>query len=346
MADRQIWHQDLERFVAQVLRTDGMDNGTAQTVADTMVWANLRGNDGQGVSRLAWYLKLIASGDLDPKAQPQIQFDLNAIFLLNGQRCAGPVAMTRAVDEGVLRAADRGACIGVVTETTHTGALGAYVRRAAQQGYAAIAAGAGAPVMAYHGAKVPSLSTSPIAIAVPAGRYGAVALDMATSAASWGRIEQFRQSGQKIPDGWILTDDDGAPTQPAPIPLPLGGPKGSGLALMIELITGGLSGNPILEQAIGPRKDKRRRQNALLIVLKADAFQDSGGFAADAQALLDVIKTLPLQYGFDELHLPGERGDLVELSRRSDGIPIGSQLWQTLADIATARGLVMPDPVA
>jgi ureidoglycolate dehydrogenase (NAD+) len=230
-----------------------------------------------------------------------------------------------------------------VRETTHTGAIGRYAEWAAERGFVAIIAASGQPLMAYHGARVRSLSTSPLAIAVPGGG-GPIILDMATSIAALGRISQARQRGEALPEGWALAEDGKPTTDPAKasIPLPVGGPKGSGLSLMFELLAGVLSGTPVLARALGPEQRRRHIQNAMAIVIDVAVFRILADFCADADALAEVIRGLPRREGFDEILLPGDRSRRTEQVRRKEGIPVSPQTWDALERIAVAAGIALP----
>jgi ureidoglycolate dehydrogenase (NAD+) len=202
---------------------------------------------------------------------------------------------------------------------------------------------AGIPLMAYHGARVRSVSTSPLAIGVPTGR-GPVVLDMATSVAALGRLVQARAAGDPIPHGWAIAEDGTPATDPktAAIPLPLGGPKGSGLSLMFEFIAGLLSGAPVLAPALGPNHSTRHTQNAFILALDVAAFRPPADLAADADELIDVIKSLPVRDGFDEILLPGERGRRIETARRTTGIPIRPATWEALGVLAKKLAIDLP----
>src|SRR5258708_12970978 len=157
-----------------------MRGDDAATVADVLVWANLRGIESHGVSRVPRYLEILEHGDMDPGARPEPRRLSDSLFLLDAAKAAGPVAMKRAVAEALAMVQHSGLCLGVVSRTTHAGAIGRYAQSIALQGHAAIVIASGLPNMAYHGTRVPSVSTSPIAIPVPTHRYGAVILDMPT----------------------------------------------------------------------------------------------------------------------------------------------------------------------
>ena len=183
-------------------------------------------------------LGLIDDGDLNLTPSIKIRTETAASILVDADRAAGPITMTTAMNAAVRKARDAGVGLGLVRATTHTAALGYYTLMAARHGVAALALAASTPFMAYHGTRAPGVSTNPVSIAVPGGERGPVVLDMATGVVARGKLVQARKTNQPIPAGWAL-DRDGNPTtdpQAALIPLPLGGPKGSGLSLMIELI--------------------------------------------------------------------------------------------------------------
>jgi len=339
----KVGHEDLARFIRAVLATTGASDKDAGIVADGLVWANLRGGDGHGVSRLPIYLDIIADGEIDPKAQPQIVHEFAATFMIDGGHGFGAVAGMVAAALAVERAKAHGVAFGILRHTTHTGAIGRYAQWIAGQGCAALVMGAGPAYMAYHGAKVVSMATSPIAIAVPSGK-GPIVLDMATSAIARGKILQARASGTALPAGTALTEAGEPTTDPdkAEVLLPLGGPKGSGLGLMFEMLASVLSGAPIQARALGPEQRTRHTQNTAIFAIDIAAFRPLGDFKDDADALAAVLKALPRLVGVDEIFLPGERGSRTETLRRKSGIPIPAKLWAELEAIAKERGVKMP----
>ena len=339
-----VGHEELKRFIHDVLFIAGASSADADTVADGLVWANLRGVDGHGVSRLPRYLKLIDSGEIDAKAQPELVLDRAALFMFDGHHGFGPVAAMQAAALAVERARQVGVCYGLIRRTTHTGAVGRYAQWIAERGCAAIVIGAGQTLMAYYGARAASLGTSPIAIAVPAGN-GPLVLDMATSTISNGKILQARASGEQLPPGTVLTAAGEATTDPraAEILLPLGGPKGSGLSFMFEMLASVLAAAPIQAQVLGPEKRRRHTANLAIIAIDVAAFRPLEEFVSDADIFAALIKGLPKQAGFDEIFLPGERSGRNETKRRAGGIPLPGKLWDELDAIARPQSIRMPE---
>ncbi len=338
-----VGHDDLGRFIREVLMANGARESDAAVVAEGLVWANLRGGDGHGVSRLPNYVAIMKRGEIDPKARPKLTHDRAATFVIDAGHGFGPVAVMQAAALAVERAKKLGVCFGLVRQQTHTGAIGRYAQWIAQKGCAAIIMGAGPALMAYHGTGVRSMATSPIAIAVPSGK-GPIVLDMATSTISNGKILAAKATGQPLPPGTVLTGSGEPTTDPnkAEILLPLGGPKGSGLGLMFEMLASVLAAAPIQARALGPEQRKRHTGNTALFAIDIATFRPLADFTHDADELGAVLKSLPRQEGFDEVLLPGERSGRTEAARRKSGIPIPAKLWGELEGIAKTFVIKMP----
>jgi ureidoglycolate dehydrogenase (NAD+) len=170
---------------------------------------------------------------------------------------------------------------------------------------------------------------------------------MATSVVSNGRLRQAIAAGETLPAGWALDDEGKVTTDPkkASVILPLGGPKGSGLSLMFECLTGILAASPLLIMWADPARPKTNKQSALLIVLNVETFRPLSEFRRDIGALAAALRKLPLQQGFDEVLMPGERGEGRAAERRAKGVPLPPALWKELTDIAHGLGVTTPKPL-
>jgi ureidoglycolate dehydrogenase (NAD+) len=343
-----IRHDPLSKFVVAVFQAHGMNALDSETVAEVLVWANLRGVDSHGVSRIPSYLDYIRSGALDPCARPATRALTPSCFVLDCARSAGPVAMMQAAAIAREAVATSGICMGLVSATTHTGAIGRYAAWLAERGCAAIVFVGGPPFMAYHGARTASLSTAPLAIAVPGPDTKPLLLDMASSIVAAGRIRDLAAAGKPIPEGWAL-DADGKPTTDAgkaTTLLPLGGPKGSGLSLMFECLTGIMAGTPVLTALAQTTGTRRHAQNAVVIAINVEIFRPLAEFRRDIAALAAQVKSLPCEEGYEDLLLPGERGGRNAETRRRTGIPIDRKLWLKLCTIAQPLGIAVPETAA
>jgi ureidoglycolate dehydrogenase (NAD+) len=348
MAPTRIHHEDLRRLFADIFAAKGMTAADAGAVADVLAWANVRGVDGHGGVRIPGYIDYIDRGALDPRAVPQTRMLGPTAFVVEAYRAAGPVATMKAARQAVDVARQYGVAIALVRDTMHTGAIGRYSQWVAEQGCACVMMNGGPPFMAYYGTRTANLGTSPISIAVP-GPDGAppLLLDMATSVVSNGRLRQAIAAGETLPEGWAL-DDEGKVTtdaKKASVILPLGGPKGSGLSLMFECLTGVLAASPLLIMWADPARENTNKQSAMLIVFHVETFRPLADFRRDVGELAAAIRKLPLQQGFDEVLMPGERGERRAAERRANGIPLPPALWKELGDIARGLGVETPKPL-
>jgi LDH2 family malate/lactate/ureidoglycolate dehydrogenase len=324
--------QRLERWVAKIFQAEGLSEEHAQTVAQVLVWAELRGMDTHGVLRVPNYVRFIRAGDLNARPAMTSRIETAACVLLEADRAAGPVAMQEAMQLAMDKARQAGAGVCFVRGTTHTGALGYYTHRAVEAGMAAIAFSSSTANMAYHGARAAGVSTAPLALAVP-GEEGPIALDMASSIISMGKLRRAKRTGESLPPGAVL-DANGVETtdpQAAAIPLPLGGAKGSGLALLIECLTSLVTANPILAEVLERTSlGARHRQNGAVIALDIARFVDPAHFRREAGRLARAIKALPPQPGM-EILLPGERGARAARERRRGGVVLSQAVYEELA---------------
>ena len=338
---------DLRALVTGIFTARGTGDADAAAVADALVWANLRGVDSHGVSRVPRYLELFDKGESVPDARPTVERPRAAIAIIGAHAAPGPVAMNRAADEAVAGARECGIGWASVRGTVHTGAIGYYASRIADAGMAAVGVVAGVPNMAYAGAKGAAVATSPLAVAVPAGRHDLVLLDMATAVMALGRIAQLKAAGRELPPGVALTADGEPTTDPAlaKVPTPVGGAKGAGMSLVFEMLASGLVANPIVPAYhSGGKEGRRHRQNGFLLAIDVAAFLPLEEFTATIDETVDAIKSLPPADGTAEILVPGERGRRTGAERAAAGIPLGPKVWRELTEVATALDVPVPAP--
>jgi LDH2 family malate/lactate/ureidoglycolate dehydrogenase len=340
---------ELHTLVRDVFVARGSSEEDASTVADTLVWANLRGVDSHGVSRVPRYLELFDKGQSDPKAKVEVTHPRSALVLVDAHTAPGPVAMARAANEVVAAARETGIAWAAVRSTVHTGAIGYYTSQIAAAGMAGLGLVAGVPNMAYVGSKAAGVATSPLSVAVPTGSGDPVLLDMATAVVALGRLAQMKAAGTPLQPGVALTKD-GEPTldaAEAAIPLPVGGAKGAGMSLVFELLTSAMVSNPIVsEYHSGDPAGRRHRQNGSLLAIDISAFQPLEQFTATVDATLAAIKALPRSDEATEILIPGERGTRTYAERSANGVPLGPKVWNELTAAADALGIKAPEPLA
>jgi ureidoglycolate dehydrogenase (NAD+) len=201
------------------------------------------------------------------------------------------------------------------------------------------------PLMIYHGSRAEGVSTNPIAIAAPTSNPDRpLLLDMSTASVALGKIMAARDAGQAIPPGWGVDADGRETTDPRQVKavLPMAGPKGSGLSLMIEVLASVLVGNPLIAIALTEGRDPGG--NGLVTVLDPSAFGED--FAFEVDRLAAAIKGLPPSAGLDGVYLPGERGFETMERRSRDGIQLVQGTRSRLLALAAKLNVVAPEGLA
>ena len=242
----------LQAWTARLVESLGTPSDIAADVAEILVASDRRGIASHGTARLPNYVALIEAGVMDPAGRPVVDAGRPALQRFDARNGWGHHASRVAVDAAITTAAVLGTATSVVHNSNHYGIAGWYALRAAKQGMIGISLSNTSPLVAPTRAREPLIGTNPIAIAAPAGRFGAFCLDMATSTIPRGRIEVAARRGELLPVGWAI-DAEGRPATTPEAALagalhPLGGEeatgghKGYGLALAVDLLTGVLAG--------------------------------------------------------------------------------------------------------
>lgn len=312
--------KNLQDYAEALLTAGGFTASHAQQTARVLVWANARGANSHGVLRIPRYIEMVEQGLINPVATPEVRSSEGAVTILEAGRAPGASSMLAAMDEAVGTASRLGIGWCSARNITHAGSIGYYALQAALRGYIGIVMSASGPLMAYHGACVSGVSTNPISIAVPSSG-NPLLLDMSTSTAALGKIMLAKDANTPIPEGWGV-DETGEPaTDPHKVATltPLGGPKGSGLSMMIEVLASVLVSNPVISEALSGHKAS---MNGLALALNIGAFADLDVFARQIRELVASLKGLPLANGTTEILMPGERGFRMSEARTRDGIPL------------------------
>lgn len=347
--DRRVRAEDLQCFTQKFFEGLGMPAADAAIEAEVLVWANLRGVDSHGVTRLESYRNAIETGAMNVRPEIRIISERAGAIFIEGDHAMGPVVTSFAVDRVAEKARAAGVGWGLIRNTTHQGAMGYYVEKLALQGLAGIAVVCNPPNMAPPGAKAAGTHNSPIAFAVPSKERGALIFDMATSVVAFGRIMVAADQGVPLGPDWAL-DADGQPTtDPALARLlrPAGGYKGYGLAFMFECFTSLMAGNALLAPHILPdRADDRARpgaQNSFVAAVDVSMFSDVEAMKAEVDDLVRAEKSLPTQPGVDEVMVPGDPQQRTLAERRSKGIPLPPGTWDKILAAAAHQGIDPPE---
>lgn len=354
--------RDLHKFVTDVFESAELPPDDAVKEADCLVWANLRGVDSHGVLRIPWYLHNIAMGIMNPRPRITVVKETPSTTLIDADRALGPVVTVSAVDRAVQKAHCTGIGLTLIRNHTHQGAIGYYSHLVAEARMAGIVIACNPPNMAPYGARVAGLHNSPIAIAVPVRQHSPLILDMATSVAAGGKLWLAQEKGNPIPEGWALDSEGNSTTDPntAAAFLPVGGPKGSGLALLFECLTSVLVGNPLVEPTLSgrtvqtkavhgscggwtpPKYLPQHNQNSLVLAIDVSAFSALETYADNVDSLIDAVKGLPKALGFQEILVPGEMEARIRDDRMRDGIPLPNQTINNLRSVGAQYNVNFP----
>lgn len=328
-----------------LLESAGLDAEAAALVADSLVDAEARGIRSHGVSRLPIYASRVRRDMIDARAIPTVVRDRPSGVLVDAHNAIGHVAARAGVDLAVQRARTYGSCVVGVRNSNHCGTLAYYLRRATDAGMVALAGSNAPPTMAYHGGRTRAVGTNPLAIGVPRDGRSPIMLDMATSATARGKIILADQLGEAIPDGWAI-DSAGQPTTDtkralAGAVMPFAGAKGSGLAMMLDLLSGGLMAG-ISGAEIGDMYDdwdRPQQVSHVFVAIDPDTFLGRDRFLAHVTAFADRVHGLPPAAGFDGVLLPGEVEERALRTAERHGVEVSLTVIDDLRALAKDLGV-------
>jgi uncharacterized oxidoreductase len=341
---------DLERFSVNLLRAGGATSQEAEVVGPSLVAANLRGYESHGVMRLPFYIQALADGEVVSQADLTILTDAAARLVTDANWGFGQVQAGRLLSRLARKTASQGLAVGTMIQTGHIGRLGEYCEMAAAEGLVSMVmvnSHGGAVRVAPPGGKAPRLSTNPLAIGVPY-RDEPLVLDFSTSATAEGKVRVKKIAGEQVPEGWLL-DNEGRPTtdpntlygNPPGSILPMGGAqayKGFGLGLMIEILTGALSGGVCARENTYPKKGNC----VFMLLLNPDAFGGVTHFRAEVEQLVEYVRGCPRIEGVDQILLPGDPERIMLAKRSASGIELDAENWNQLVKLAEKLQVAVP----
>lgn len=335
----------LRQFAANLLTAAGARPEDAAQVADCLVYANLRGVDSHGVIRLKFYLRRIAAGGDNPRAQISIIRESPTTALLDADNAFGPVAGVKAMDLARAKARASGVAAVAVRNANHFGAAAYYAERPLREGMIGICMTNVVASMPPPGGRAARVGNSPIAFAFPAGQEPPVIFDAATSVEPWGTLIQASLRGELLPPDSFL-DSRGRPTRDPQAVLdggfllPIAGHKGYGLALSIALLTGLLAGGAFDTDITYPYGDVSipGRNSFLMLALRVDHFVPLAEYTRRMDEVIRLIRTTPTVEGVERVLLPGQREHETAQERSRLGIPLSPELVDELRGLAASVG--------
>lgn len=336
----------LSRFIVDLLSTIGVPKEDAAIVADCLLTANLSGIDSHGVVRLAHYVRRLENGTI--KTRPQLTFTQTApaIGILDGGDGLGHVVAYHATTHAMQLAAEAGTGMVAIGNSSHFGMAGFYVLQMAAAGYAGMSMTATDRMLVPYGARKAFFGTNPICFGFPTDGIPVV-LDMATTAMAYGKIALAAVEGKPIPDTWALDADGNPTTNPTAVAgmHPMAGPKGSGLAMVIDIfcsLFAGMAWGPHINRMYA-EMEAPRHLGHFVMAIDVKRFLPLETFKQNLGAMLDEFTALAPAAGFEQVYYPGQIEGLRRKQRRAEGIPLEAGLAHELTELG--RRYHVPFPV-
>ena len=333
-------------FVARLLTALGLPEADAESVAEVLVEADLRGVESHGTTRVAGYVSMMRSGLLNPTPKMTVLKDAPSIAMLDGDGGFGILVAKQAMAMAMDKARAAGIACVTARNMTHTAMVGFYPMMAARAGLIGLALNNGPAIVPPFGGTTPTYATNPISVAVPAGREEPIVLDMATTMAAGGKLRLAAKKGQPIPPSWAL-DRHGQPTTDPEEALLhgflqwAGGYKGFGIATVVEVLGGVLSGG-LFGTDVPPMKVFGKDPlvaSGFYLAIDPSRFMPLDEFRNRVDRLIGQIKSSARAAGVEEVHVAGEIEHRRRAERLRAGIPLSDVVYRELAALAAASGV-------
>ncbi|HEY7588184.1 MAG TPA: Ldh family oxidoreductase [Thermoplasmata archaeon] len=359
MADQiLVQEKALRHFCEQVLMNLGVPLQDARVTTDVLVLADLRGIDSHGVARLQRYVTGLKEGYMKPTDQSTIVRETKATALLDGGQSLGQVVGRRGMELAIRKAKDTAVGLVTVRNSNHYGIAGYYSLMALEHELIGVSMTNAAPLVVPTFGSTSVLGTNPISLTAPADKERPFVLDMATSVVPRGKIEVYNRKGKPIPDGWAVDETGKGTTNPGAVLnalakrlggglLPLGGEgeefsghKGYGLALLVDVLSGVLSG-----AATGLHvylDEKKPDVGHFFMAIDPAAFRPIGEFKRDMDRLARELKESPKAHGQPRIYVAGEKSYARMEKYRREGIPLGVKVVEDLKKISNDLGVPWP----
>lgn len=325
--------EDLLAFSVAAMRAFHISEEHARQTAEVLVAADTWGTHSHGTRQLVPLMHNVVHNALRADAQPEVVTEGPGFVLVNGNYAMPMVSSRLAMGKAMEKARTAGIAYAAVQHSGHYGAAGYYALMAAEENMIGISMSNVDVCMTVPGAKAPVIGTNPLAYAVPAGREKPVFLDIATSVVAISKVIAAKTAGQPIPEGWLVDAEGNPTTNTSTYPdqgsiLPMAGHKGYGIALLIEILSGVLSGAAFLSGIKGwlqPEPEPADEGHSFIAV-NVESLMPLTQFQDRMDQMIHEVRSAPRAAGAERIYLPGE----MELERR---------------EVALRQGIALPDYV-
>lgn len=334
----------LRSLVAGIFTQAGLSVDDAGTTATVLVEADLRGVGTHGVLTVPRYVERLRTGVCNPRANIRIVGETVTSAKLDADHALGQVAAVRGMEAAIARARQVGVGLATITNSSHYGAAAYYAMMALDHDLIGFSTTNSPPIMPATGARGASIGNNPFAWAVPAGGEWPLVLDMAMSVAARSKIILAQKQGERIPLGWAV-GPNGQPTDDPDLAwngwlLPVGGYKGFGMAVILEVLSGVMTGGPFGATLPAVEDTKSRRLlGHFFMAIDPGVFLPVAEFKARVDVLIGQVKASEMAEGAGEALLPGERAYRLKARRLREGIPLPPKVVDELLDLAGQLGL-------
>ncbi|NIF00760.1 ureidoglycolate dehydrogenase [Pantoea sp. Acro-805] len=323
----------LHTLIASKLTLAGLSADYAAVMADVLVFAEARGIHSHGTVRVEYYSERIQKGGITLHPEIRVETTGPCSAILHGDNGPGMVLSKQAMEVAIDMAKEKGIAVVGIKNMSHSGAISYYTQMAAEAGLIGLAMCQSDPMVVPFGGAEIYYGTNPLSFSAP-GRDNIMTFDMATSVQAWGKILDMRSRDKAIPDSWAV-DASGKPTtNPHDVRglLPIAGPKGYGLMMMIDILSGVLLGLPFGRSVSSMYADlsKGRDLGQLHIVINPAFFGDQQTFLDNVQQVMGELNQVRPAEGVEKVMYPGEIADLEQARTEKEGIDIVDSIYDYL----------------
>lgn len=334
--------QELDKFGKAVFQKVGFSEDNAELISSSLVLANLRGVDSHGVIRISYYADAIEKGQINPKPKVKVLKETDIFALIDGDKTLGYIPATLAVDMAISKAKDHGFGIIGVRNLRHSGMLAKYTMQVVDQKLFGLAIANASPNVALQGFKKPVVGTNPLSIGFPVEGSTPIILDMAMSVVARGKVLIASKKGGQIPKGWAINEKGDETTDAEEaikgMMLPIGGYKGFGLALVIDILCGIIIGGGY---GLKIERSWFSQGGFLILASKVDLARSYEDYQMEIREYVKEIKATPVSEGTKVL-FPNEIEQELTAKRSKEGIPVEDDICSEFLKLAKRYNIEPP----
>ena len=324
----------LHELIKDKLVLAGLPDEQAEETTKHLVYADMIGVHSHGAVRVEYYAERISKGGINTK--PELSFEKTgpSTGIFHGDNGQGHYVASQALDPAIEMAKENGVAVVGVSRVGHTGTLSYYLRKIAEKDLFGFAVTQSDPMVVPFGGADVYYGTNPIAFAAPRTEGEPVIFDMATTVQAWGKILDARSKGEDIPDTWAV-DKEGSPTtDPHKVAglVPIAGPKGYGLMMMVDVLAGVLLGLPFGKSVTSMYHDLSENRNLghTFIIIDPARFRNVDEFKQDIDRTVSELHAVPPAPDFDQVYYPGELSAISLERSRKEGVDIAKSIMDYL----------------